>query len=375
MKALSKKRIAIVYDRVNKWGGAERVLLALHEIFPKAPLYTSVYDVKNASWASAFPKVRTSSLQNVPFAKSNHEFLAPLMPSTFESFDFSRFDIVISVTSEAAKGILTTPKTFHLCYCLTPTRYLWSGREFYFKSPPSKFSFIPFFKFLSIPFIWYLKRWDVKASKRPDKIVAISTEVQKRIQKYYKRGSEIIFPPVDTPNTKENRLKNKKGDYYLLVNRLIPYKRVDLAVKAFNALGNSLYIVGSGSEEIKLKKIARSNIKFLGQVNEKELCQLYSRAKALIMPQEEDFGIVAVEAQSFGVPVIAYKKGGALDTVIEGKTGIFFRNQTVKSLMQSVKKFDRMSFNARVLKENAKRFSFEIFRKGILGQISKYSRI
>jgi glycosyltransferase involved in cell wall biosynthesis len=373
MKVLSKKRIAIVYDRVNKWGGAEKVLLALHEIFPKAPLYTSVYDAKNASWASVFPKVRTSFLQDIPFAKSNHEFLAPLMPLAFESFDFSKFDLVISVTSEAAKGIITTSKTFHLCYCLTPTRYLWSGRKFYLKSPPSKFSSIPFFKFLSIPFIEYLKKWDVMASKKPDKMIAISTEVKNRIQKYYKREVEIIFPPVDISNTKERRSKNKIGDYYLLVNRLIPYKRVDLAVKTFNKLGIPLYIVGSGSEGAKLKKMAACNIKFLGQVNEKELYQLYSRAQALIMPQEEDFGIVAIEAQSFGVPVIAYKKGGSLDTVVEGKTGIFFKNQTVKGLMQAVKKFDKMNFSERILKVNAKKFSKEVFKKNILDEISKCS--
>jgi glycosyltransferase involved in cell wall biosynthesis len=302
-------------------------------------------------------------LQNVPFAKSNHEFLAPLMPFAFESFDFSKFDIVISVTSEAAKGIKTTSKTFHLCYCLTPTRYLWSGREFYFKRPPSKFSFIPFFKFLSIPFVEYLKRWDINASKKPDEMIAISTEVQNRIQRYYKRKSEIIFPPVNVSNIKEERSKNKIGDYYLLVNRLIPYKQVDLAVKVFNKLKRPLYIVGSGSEEIKLKKMAANNIKFLGQVNEKELCQLYFRAKALIMPQEEDFGIVSVEAQSFGVPVIAYKKGGSSDTVIEGKTGIFFKKQTVKSLMQAVEKFDKMVFSERILKVNAKRFSKKVFKK------------
>jgi glycosyltransferase involved in cell wall biosynthesis len=373
MKVLSKKKIAIVYDRVNKWGGAEKVLLALHEIFPKAPLYTSVYDAKNASWASVFPKVRTSFLQDIPFAKSNHEFLAPLMPLAFESFDFSKFDLVISVTSEAAKGIITTSKTFHLCYCLTPTRYLWSGRKFYLKSPPSKFSSIPFFKFLSIPFIEYLKKWDVMASKKPDKMIAISTEVKNRIQKYYKREVEIIFPPVDISNTKERRSKNKIGDYYLLVNRLIPYKRVDLAVKTFNKLGIPLYIVGSGSEGAKLKKMAACNIKFLGQVNEKELYQLYSRAQALIMPQEEDFGIVAIEAQSFGVPVIAYKKGGSLDTVVEGKTGIFFKNQTVKGLMQAVKKFDKMNFSERILKVNAKKFSKEVFKKNILDEISKCS--
>jgi glycosyltransferase involved in cell wall biosynthesis len=356
-------KVAIVYDRVNKWGGAERVLLALHEIFPKAPLYTSVYDAKRAPWAKVFPGVVTSFLQKIPFAKSNHEFLGTLMPLAFESFDFSEFDLVISVTSEAAKGIITGPKTIHICYCLTPTRYLWSAHKFYFNSPPSKFGFIPFFKYLSIPLIKYLKKWDVGVSKRPDRFIAISTEVKERIRIYYKRDSEIIFPPVDIPPSRAKLVKNrKKGNYYLIVNRLIPYKRVDLAISVFNKLKYPLYIVGSGSEEIKLKKMAFDNIKFLGQVNETKLADLYLRAKALVMPQEEDFGIVAVEAQSYGVPVIAFKKGGVRDTVIDGKTGILFEDQTVKSLMQAVKKFDKMRFSERILKANAKRFSFKVFK-------------
>lgn len=369
-------KVAIVYDRVNKWGGAERVLLALHDIFPKAPLYTSVYDEKNARWAKIFPKVVTSFLQNIPLAKSNHEFLGALMPLVFESFDFSKFDLVISVTSEAAKGIRTKSGTFHLCYCLTPTRYLWSGRNFYFKNPPSKFGFIPFFNLLSKPLIYFLRKWDIEASRRPDKIVSISTEVKERVKKYYKRDSEIVFPPVDIPlSGTKNSKKQKKGNYYLTVNRLIPYKRVDLAIKAFNKLKYPLYIVGSGSEDKKLKEIASDNVKFLGQVNETELAGLYGGAKALIMPQEEDFGIVAVEAQSYGVPVIAFGKGGAKDTVIDGKTGILFDTQTVNSLMQAVKKFAKMRFSERILINNAKSFSFKVFKIGVLNQISKYSNI
>src|SRR3990172_2765359 len=176
MTRLSNQKIALVYDRVNKWGGAERVLLALHEMFPKAPLYTSVYDSKNAPWAQVFPKVVTSFLQKLPFAKSNHEFLAPLMPLAFESFDFSGFDLVISVTSEAAKGIKTRFGTLHVCYCLTPTRYLWSGYDDYFKGSP--------FKVVTKPIINYLRWWDKRAAKRPDVMIAISSEVQNRIKKY-----------------------------------------------------------------------------------------------------------------------------------------------------------------------------------------------
>ena len=340
------------------------MLLALHEIFPEAPLYASVYDAKKAPWAKVFPEVVASFLQKFPLAKSNHEFLAPLMPLAFESFDFSGFDLVISVTSEAAKGIRTGPGTLHICYLLTPTRYLWSGKNFYFKNPPSKFGFIPFFGFLSKPFVKYLRGWDINASERPDKIVAISTAVKNRIQKYYKRESEIIFPPVEMTFSDSSELKRqRKRNYYLIVNRLIPYKKVDLAIRAFNKLEYPLYIVGSGSEEAKLKRIAGSNIKFFGQVDDKKLRKLYSGAKALIMPQEEDFGIVAAEAQSAGVPVIAYKKGGALDTVTPGITGVLFDKQESESLVNAVKKFEKMKFDHKNLTENAKRFSKERFKK------------
>ena len=184
---LQKLKIAVVYDRVNKWGGAERVLLTLHEMFPDAPLYTSVYDERSAPWAKVFPKVYTSFLQKIPFAKSNHEYLGWLMPMVFEQFDFGEYDLVISVTSEAAKGIITRPGTMHICYLLTPTRYLWSGYEGYFKNP--------FLRFFSKPVINYLRAWDKIAAMRPDKIIAISTEVRRRIKKYYGRDSEIVFPP------------------------------------------------------------------------------------------------------------------------------------------------------------------------------------
>lgn len=356
-------KIAIVYDRVNKWGGAERVLLALHEMFPKAPLYTSVYDSKKASWAKVFPYIKTSFLQKIPFAKSNHEFLAPLMPFVFESFDFSDFDVVISVTSEAAKGIKTKPGTIHICYCLTPTRYLWSHYDEYFKGP--------FFKGVTKPIISLLRRWDKKASKRPDIMIGISEEVQKRIKKYYKRDSEIIYPPVDIDkfqisNSKyqtnsKHKISNPK--YYLIVSRLVKYKKVDLAIKAFNKLGDPLIIVGTGRELGKLKRIANDNVKFVGKVTENKLRIYYKNARALIMPQKEDFGIVSIEAQGYGVPVIAFGVGGSVDTVLNGKTGILFNSQTEKGLMQAIEKFAKMRFNERILKNNARRFSKQQFKR------------
>jgi glycosyltransferase involved in cell wall biosynthesis len=358
-------KTALVYDRVNKWGGAERVLLALHEIFPEALLYTSVYDEKAAPWAKVFPEIKTSFLQKFPFAKSNHEFLGTLMPIVFESFDFSKFDLVISVTSEAAKGIITKPGTVHICYMLTPTRYLWSQYEGYFKNP--------IFKSISKPFVNYLRGWDKIAASRPDKIVAISQEVKDRIEKYYGRKSNVIFPPVDLLTQKNSIDINSHKKHYLLVSRLdYGYKKVDLAVKAFNNLGYPLIIVGTGREKKKLENMAKNNIKFVGKVSEKELVGYYQNAKALIMPQEEDFGIVSVEAQSFGVPVIAYKKGGVLDTVIPGKTGYFFDKQTVESLENVIRNFDNS--NGSTIKssdcvENAKRFSKEEFKRELLDAV------
>lgn len=345
-------KVAIVYDRVNKWGGAERVLLALHEIFPKAPLYTSVYDSKKASWAKVFPEVRTSFLQKFPFTKNNHEFLAIFMPWAFRSFNLKDFDVVVSVTSESAKGVKVGPNQLHICYCLTPTRYLWSHYDEYFKSP--------IFKKISKPIVKYLRKWDKKAARNPDVVVAISREVKKRIQKYYKRDSIVIHPPI---NINKNKFVSKRKRYYLVVSRLVGYKKVDLAIAALNTLGYPLVVIGTGRQKRKLKMGAGDNVKFIGEVSEKKLAGYYKSAKALIMPQEEDFGIVAVEAQSYGVPVIAYRGGGALDTVVHGKTGILFKKQSVASLVLAIKKFERTTFKYEALTANAKKFAKKKFQK------------
>jgi glycosyltransferase involved in cell wall biosynthesis len=266
-------KVALVYDRLNKWGGAERVLLTLHKLFPLAPLYTSVYDRKKAPWADVF-NVRTSFLQKLPFAM-NHELFAALMPLVFESFNFDEFDLVISVTSEAAKGIITKPQTKHICYCLTPTRYLWSGYDEYFKNP--------LLRLISKPAVWYLKFWDKIAAQRPDAFIAISKEIQLRIKKYYGRQSSLVYPPVTFDARKWNlevrtlKLENRslihpqissvKGlassfkpqaskDYFLIVSRLVPYKKIDLAIKTFNKLKLPLKIIGTGAEMKRLKAMA-----------------------------------------------------------------------------------------------------------------------
>jgi len=352
-------KTAIVYDRVNKWGGAERVLLALHEIFPDAPLYTAVYTPNKAKWAKIFPNVIPTYLQKIPYLRDRHELLGTFTPMAFELFDFSEYDLVISVTSEAAKGIITTPPTRHICYCLTPTRYLYSGKDLYRDSPPKYLNF-PLYEYISRPFLYYVEKWDEVAAQRPDVYIAISTEVQNRIKNYYKRDSKVIHPPVDIDKFKY--FSNvKKKDYYLLVSRLVPYKKVDLAIKAFNQLGKELVVVGTGSEEEKLKSKAVDNIKFVGEITDKQLARYYLEAKGLIFPQEEDFGIVAVEAISSGTAVIAYNKGGILDIVKSGVNGVLFDKQTKSGLVQAVKKFDTMIFTPPGVAETAREFSKDKF--------------
>lgn len=365
-------RVALVYDRVNKWGGAERVLLALHEIWPKAPLFTSVYNPKTAPWAADFD-VRTSFLQNFPLAKTNHEFYPWLTPLAFESFNFDKFDVVISVTSADAKGIVTKPQTVHICYCLTPTRYLWSGYNDYFRSKV--------FKFLVSPVVSYLRAWDTIAATRPDEYIAISENVKRRIKKYYGRESMVIYPPVTLiSKIKDQRLKtqikNQKEKYFLIVSRLVPYKRIDVAIEAFNKLGLPLKIIGSGTEEKKLRKIARGNIEFLGNLTDEELVGYYQHCQALIFPTDEDFGLAPLEVQACGRPVIALKNGGALETVVDpaksrlkignagqGATGEFFYPQTPEVLASVVARFDTSKYNGRDCRKNAERFNKEGFKK------------
>lgn len=356
-------KVALVYDRINKWGGAERVLQALHELFPEADLYTSVYSRDKAKWAKKIT-IHPSFLQNFPYAKKAHEFYALLMPVVFESFSFDDYDLVISVTSEAGKGIITKPHTLHICYCLTPTRYLWSGYSEYFNSILSRA--------LSSPAIRYLKNWDKVASMRPDLFIAISHEVQRRIKTYYQRDSVIIHPPVSLIEPKYmEKVNHVKKDYYLVVSRLVHYKRIDLAILACNKLGLSLKIVGVGSEMEKLKKISGPNIQFLGFVRDDELKKLYLGAKALLFPGAEDFGIVMVEALGFGTPVIAYKKGGALDIIEEGKFGVFFSHQTVSSVVKGIKKAETINFSSKKLREHALYFSATNFKKRVTRYIDK----
>ncbi len=359
-------KVALVYDRINKWGGAERVLLALHKIFPEAPVFTSVYSPRHAVWAKKF-NVKPSFLQQFPHIVTHHELYPYLMPIAFERFSFSGYDLVVSVTSEAAKGIITPIGTHHISYILTPTRYLWSGYEEYFANPA--------FKMITSPAVSYLKKWDRVASKRPDTLVAISKEVQGRIKKYYERDSVVIYPPADLDvRLKTKDVRRKKSGYFLIVSRLskfTKYKRIDIAIQACNALQLPLKIVGEGNWRKELEAMAGPTIEFCGSVNDIKLAEYYQNCRALIFPAREDFGLTVVEAQAFGKPVIAFRGGGALETIKEGKTGIFFDQQARDSLIHALKIFEHMHFDPQAGKKNALQFSQSTFQKAFLKLVQK----
>lgn len=356
-------KVALVYDRVNKWGGAERVLLALNELFPHAPLFTSVYNPKTASWAEVFPKVYTSFLQGFPMAKESHEYYSYLMPLAFENFSFDDYDLMISLSSEAAKGIITKPQTLHICYCLTPTRYLWSGYNEYFSEAA--------FRFISKPVVSYLQTWDKIAGQRPDHYIAISKEVQKRIKTYYNRDSEVVYPPVSLIGKKTIRHKPLANSYFLIVSRLVPYKRIDIAIEAFNSLGWQLKIVGAGSAIGNLRSIAKANITFLGNLTDRELSRYYEGCIALIVPSLEDFGLAALEAQLYGKPVIAFRAGGSLETVIKGKTGVFFYPQKSEALRLALKHFNPKDYDKTSSRKQAENFDKKVFREKFMLSIEE----
>lgn len=363
-------KIALIHDYLNQYGGAERVLEALCEIFPYAPIYTLVYSEKQTLGTFKDKKIHVSFLQKIPLAKSYHRFFPILMPAAIEQFDLKRFQIVISSAYSYAKGVITDPGTLHISYCHTPLRYVWDDCHRY----TQEFGMPAFIKKL-VPFgVNYIRLWDRISSARPDLFIANSSFVASRIKKYYSRTAVVIHPPVDTnfyrptQNIREIRgqiCKNSRDGYYLMVGRLLVYKRFDIAIEAFNKLGLPLKIVGEGPEEKRLKKKAHANIEFLGRLSDQELRSYYSCSKAFIFPQEEDFGITPVEAMACGRPVIAYQGGGALETIKEGKTGVFFADQTAEGLIQAVKNFDSYKFNPNFIRQHALGFDKEIFKKKI----------
>ncbi len=353
-------KIALIHDWMVSIAGGEQVLLAIHELYPKAPIYTSVYrkekfpQLKNT-------KVTPSFLQKIPFAKSKHQMFPHLRPLAFENFDLGKYDVVLSSSHAEAKGVITKPETLHICYCHTPTRYYWSGYHEYVRNP--RYGVLnPLVKLVMPYLINYLRIWDRAAADRVDYFIANSQFVADRIKKYYGREATVIYPPV---NVSQFKPAKKIKDYYFAFGRLIPYKRFDLIVEAFNDLGLPLKIAGAGSELKKLKKMAKKNIEILGYVTDEELKTLYAEAKAFIFPAEEDFGIAPVEAMASGRPVIAYGRGGALETVKPGVTGVFFKEQTTQCLIDTIRKFDPDVFQSTKIRQHALQFDKAIFQKKI----------
>ena len=350
--------VTLVHDWLNQMGGAEAVLENLVQLYPRAPIYTSIY------WRDEMPPsylgwdIRPLWLNHAPRIYERHQQYFALYPAAWASLNLSRYDVVLSNKSGFCHGVHTRHKqqtALHICYCLAPTRYVWTFDE-YARSEGMSASM----RLVLKPLIALLRRWDFQAAQQVDHFIAISTEIQNRIQHYYQRNSVIIYPPVDI---RRFAPQVEQRDYYLIVSRLIPYKRIDLAIEAFNRLGLPLVIAGIGRDAARLEKLARPNVQFLGRVPDADLPDLMARCKAFIFPGREDFGITPVEAEASGRPVIAFGAGGALDTVIDGETGVLFEEQTVDSIIAAIQRFNTLKFEAATIRAHAENFSTETFKQ------------
>jgi glycosyltransferase involved in cell wall biosynthesis len=351
---IDKLKIAIVCDWLTVYAGAERVIYEMHQLFPNAPIYTSLYRA-DACPLFADAEIHESGLRFIPGARRAHRLLFPLMPKVFERMDLSEYDIVISSNHSASKGIITKPETLHFSYCHSPVRYLWDHSHGYRKAFKK---FAPL-RWLYNPIIHQNRLWDRVAAERVDCFVANSHYISARIKKYYGRDSVVIHPPVDLERFTVHK---KKDNYYLAVGRLIPYKRFDLLVQACTEMNRTLKVVGTGPEMKRLKKMAGPKVEFLGKVPDQELEKLYQKAKALIFPQLEDFGIVPLEAMACGTPVIAYGKGGALETVKSGVGGLYFTEQNLESLKNAIHRFERKEWSAMKVHNSIKHFGSSRFK-------------
>jgi len=367
-------KVALVHDHLAQDGGAEKVLKVLADLFPQAPIYTLLYEKKQISKYFQGRQIETSVIQKLPGGVKHYQWYLFFMPMAVEFFDLRRFDLVISDTSSFSKGVITNPDTLHICYCHTPTRYLWSDTHQYI----NELKYNKWLKKIISLILNRIRLWDRLAADRVDLFIANSKTVQKRIYKYYRRDSQIIYPPVETDRFYISNINQQKPEeqYFLAGCRLAPYKRVDMVIETFKKIGSDfrLKIFGDGVDQERLKKLAEgySNIEFLGRVSEEEKAKLYSNCQAFINPQEEDFGITVVEAMASGRPVIAYQKGGATETVIDQKTGLFFPEQTPESLEKALRHFQTIKFNSQEIRQEAQKFSVERFKQQITEFINQH---
>lgn len=360
-------KVALVHEWLTNLAGSERVLLAMHELYPEAPIYTSLYAPERlpAEYGPDRLDVRTSRLQQLPGATSKWRQLLPLMPAAFESFDLTGFDLVLSSSHACAKGVLTPTETCHVCYCYTPTRYLWEFPRAYLRDLPVWAR--PIFAVVQ----HWLRPWDYAAAQRPDQFIAISETVRRRIAKHYRRESEVVYPPVETSRFTPAA---HRDDFYLVVSRLVGYKRVELAAAACTELGLPLKIVGVGPEEQRIRACAGPTVEFLGWRSDDEVAELLGCAKALVFPGVEDFGLVPVEAQAAGCPVIALREGGATETVMDGETGVFFNQPTVADVVAAVRRLDALSLDPAALLANARRFDRSVFAQQLAAALDRAMR-
>lgn len=349
-------KVAFVHDYLNQYGGAERVLEVLHGMFPDAPVYTLIYDRKKVGKYFKGWDIRESFLRKFPFEKKHYEKYFLFMPLAIESFDLNEYDLVISGSSAWAKGVITLPSTIHINYVHNPMRFAWNSFHPLINARSGASKILLFLG------LHYVRLWDEVSSNRSDLVVANSQTVAKRIEKFYRIKPTIINPPVDNNFfCIDNDVK--KDDFFLIVSRLRPYKRIDIAIEAFNQTKLPLLIIGEGSLKASLRRQAHHNVQFLGRKTDDEVRGYYRRAKALIFPTFEDFGIVPLEACACGTPVIAYGEGGATETIVEGKSGTFFHPQTSEALLETVLNFHAEDYEPETVRKQALRFSKEEFVK------------
>lgn len=350
----NKLKVAIVHDWLVSYAGADRVVDCMHHVFPDAPIYTLVYDKKKMpSWFREYD-IRTTWVQKIPFATKLYKKLLPLMPGAFEALDLSEYDLVLSSSSSCSKGVITRPDAVHICYCHTPIRYVW---DFYYTYRANA---NPLVRAVMPSQMHKLRQWDKCAADRVDYFIANSCYIAQRIKKYYRRDSDVIYPCVHINQSPFV----EKEDFYLVVGRFTWYKRMDLAVAACTKLGRRLVVIGTGDEESRLKAMAGPTVEFKGGgLSDEEVRSYYLRAKAFLFPGEEDFGITPVEAQSAGTPVLAYGRGGACETVEDGRTGLLFHAQTVDSLAECIEKFEAegVACSKEEIRAHSLRFSEERF--------------
>ncbi|MCX6144645.1 MAG: glycosyltransferase [Ignavibacteriales bacterium] len=354
-------RIALVHDWLTGMRGGEKVLEVLCELYPQATLFTLLHNKGSVSETIEKMNIRTSFVDRFPLKATKYRNYLPLFPRAIESFDFSGFDFIFSSSHAVAKGARPAPGALHICYCHTPMRYVWELYEEYF-GPGRAGALTRAAMSIVAP---RLREWDVRSSDRVNFFIANSRNVADRIRQYYRRPADVIHPPV---NVDQFSVSDKDEGYYLIVSALVLYKRVDLAIETFNQLGERLLVVGTGPESKRLQSIANKNIQFLGWQNDLELSKLYAGCRALIFPGIEDFGIVPLEAMASGKPVIAFGKGGVLETVVDDArfpTGLFFREQSVQSLKDSIAKFSTLKFDPLTIRAHAERFARPQFKKRI----------